>query len=197
MGGHSYTPYATLDDEAIVRNSITYKSVSKSFNLSSLKCAYLFSTNPDYLDRIRGAGQHQEGMHTLGIIAAQTAYNECEDWLDQLVDYIDGTQELVESFVRSRVPHVRVVKPEGTYLAWLDVGDAIDRSGVRDGADALDEDTPEARFQRYLLEHAHIHINPGTSYGTSGSGCMRMNIATSRQLVERALGNMAGALAGV
>jgi cystathionine beta-lyase len=191
--GHTYTPYATLDDEAIVRNSVTYKSVSKSFNLSSLKCAYLFSTNADYLDRILGAGQHRQGMNTLGVVAAETAYNECENWLDQLVDYIDGTQERVESFVASRVPHVRVVKPEGTYLSWLDVSEAIDR--VDPGDVAGHDETPEQRFQRYLLEHAHIHINPGSSYGTSGAGCMRMNIAASRQLVDRALGNLATAMA--
>jgi cystathionine beta-lyase len=192
--GNTYTPYATLDDEAIVRNSITYKSVSKSFNLSAMKCAYLFSTNPDYLERIRGAGQHQQGMNTLGVIAAETAYNECEDWLDQLITYIDGTHEIVASLVRSTVPHVNVVKPEGTFLAWLDVSDALDRIGASDPSDATDQATPETELQRYLVEHANIHINPGTSYGLGGSGHMRMNIATSRQLVELALGNMARAL---
>jgi cystathionine beta-lyase len=193
--GHTYIPYASLDDEAIVRNSITYKSVSKSFNLSAMKCAYLFSTNPDYLARIRGAGQHQQSMNTLGVIAAQTAYNECEDWLDQLIAYIDGTHELVESMVRSTVPQVGVVKPEGTYLAWLDVSDALDRIDAEDTAAASEQTTPETVLQRYLVEHANIHINPGSSYGLGGSGHMRMNIATSRQLVELALGNMAAALA--
>jgi cystathionine beta-lyase len=197
---HSYTPYATLDNEAIVRNSITFKSVSKSFNLSALKCAYLFSTNPDYLARIVGPGQHRQGMNTLGIIAAETAYNECEDWLDQLVEYIDGTQALVESLVRTQVPSVRVVKPEGTYLSWLDASDAIDRIGAGDdpnASGAAGAETPEERFQRYLVEHARIHLIPGSSYGTGGAGHMRMNVATSRQLIERAVSNLADALASV
>jgi cystathionine beta-lyase len=196
--GHNYTPYAALANEAVVRNSITFKSVSKSFNLSALKCAYLFSTNQDYLARIVGPGQHRQGMNTLGIIAAETAYNECEDWLDQLVDYIDGTQALVESLVRTQVPSVRVVKPEGTYLSWLDVSDAIDRVGAWDeptASGAADAETPEERFQRYLVEHARIHINPGSSYGSGGAGHMRMNVATSRQFIERAVSNLAGALA--
>jgi cystathionine beta-lyase len=197
--GHEYTPYATLDDESIVRNSITFKSVSKSFNLSALKCAYFFSTNADYLARIVGAGQHQQGMNTLGIIAAETAYNECEDWLDQLVDYIDGTQALVESLVSAHVPRVSVVKPEGTYLSWLDVSDAIQRvgppAGDEDGAGA--EETPEQGFQRYLVEHARVHLIEGSSYGTGGAGRMRMNVATSRQLIERAVGNLADALSSV
>ena len=192
--GNSYTPYATLDDSEIVRNSITYKSVSKSFNLSAMKCAYLFSTNPEYLDRITGAGQHRQSMNTLGIIAAEAAYNECEDWLDQLVDYIDETQVFVEAFVRTKMPYVRFVKPEGTYLSWLEVSDAIDRVGATATAAEDPAETPETVFQRYLVEHANIHVNPGSSYGVGGAGGMRMNIATSRQLVELALSNMAGAL---
>jgi cystathionine beta-lyase len=193
--GHTYTPYATLDDQAVVANSITFKSVSKSFNLSSLKCAYFFSTNPALLDRVLDAGQHRQGINTLGLIAAEAAYNECEDWLDQLVDYIDGTHERVEASVRDTLPLVDYVKPEGTYLAWLDVSRAlarIDAAGL-----AADDESPEAAFQRWLVDHAHIHINPGSSYGSGGAGCMRMNIATSRRLVDRALGNMATALSGV
>ena len=193
--GNSYTPFATLDDEDIVRNSITYKSVSKSFNLSAMRCAYLFSTNPDYLERIRGAGQHQQAMNTLAIIAAQAAYNECEDWLDALLEYIDGTQDFVEAFVQSHLPEVKVVKPEGTYLSWLDVRSALDKIDATTTAAASSDDTPEEVFQRYLVDRAHIHVNPGSSYGLGGAGHMRMNIATSRELVETALTNMASALA--
>ena len=194
--GHTYTPYATLDDEAIVRNSVTYKSVSKSFNLSMMKCAYQFSTNPDHLDRIGGVGQHRQSMNTLGIVAAEAAYNECEDWLDQLLEYIDGTQDLVESTVNANVPGVKTVKPEGTFLAWLDVAEAMDRVRMKEAAEAAERSTtPEQAFQRFLVDHAHIHLNPGSSYGLGSDGRMRMNIATSRQLVERALSNMAQALA--
>lgn len=193
--GHTYTPYATLQDTEIVRNSITYKSVSKSFNLSAMRCAYLFSTNPDYLERITGPGQHWQAMSTLGIVAAQAAYDECEAWLDQLVAYIDDTQIFVEAFVRANIPQVRVVKPQGTYLVWLDVSDAMERVGATPAAVADTSSSPEAVFQRYLVEHAHIHINPGSSYGLGGSARMRMNVATSRQLVELALTNMAEALA--
>ena len=190
--GNRYTPFASLDNEAIVRNSVTYKSVSKSFNLSTMKCAYMFSTNPDYLERILGAGQHRQGMNTLGIVAAEAAYNECEDWLDQLIGYIDGTHDLVDAFVQANLPHVESSKPEGTYLAWLDVSKALERVEL---PPTTEESSLEVDFQRYLVEHAHVHINPGSSYGLGGAGRMRMNIATSRQLVQRALRNIAAALA--
>lgn len=199
--GQTHTPYATLDDEAIVRNSITYKSASKTFNLSAMKVAYMFSTNPDYLARIRGAGQHRQGINTLGVVAAQAAYDGGEEWQRQVVDYIDGTLDHVESFVSSSMPLVTVVKPEGTYLTWLDVSELADRIGAeKSAAEASGADrqvTPETIVQRWFVEHANVVLNTGSSYGYGGAGRMRMNIATSRQLVDMALNNMARALARV
>ena len=196
--GTTYTPCATLEDEAIVRNSITYKSVSKSFNLSAMKVAYMFSSNPDYIARITGAGQHRQGINTLGVIAAQAAYDDAEEWLNQLVDYLDGTLDYVESFVNSNMPLVKVVKPQGTYLAWLDVSEVADRIGATstaaEASDAEGQVTPETIVQRYFVEHAHVLLNTGSSYGYGGAGHMRMNTATSRTLVELALTNMARAL---
>ena len=196
--GTTYTPYATLEDEVIVRNSITYKSVSKSFNLSAMKVAYMFSSNPDYIARITGAGQHRQGINTLGVIAAQAAYDDAEEWLNQLVDYLDGTLDYVESFVNSNMPLVKVVKPQGTYLAWLDVSEVADRIGATstaaEASDAEGQVTPETIVQRYFVEHAHVLLNTGSSYGYGGAGPMRMNTATSRTLVELTLTNMARAL---
>ncbi|MCH7749648.1 MAG: putative C-S lyase [Acidobacteria bacterium] len=198
---NTYTPYATLEDEAIVRNSITYKSASKSFNLSAMKVAYMFSTNADYIARIKRTGQHRQGINTLGVVAAQAAYDDGEEWQKQVVDYLDGTLDYVESFVNANMPLVKVVKPQGTYLAWLDVSEVVDRIGAKQtAADASDREgqvTPETIVQRYLVEHAHVLLNTGSSYGVGGAGHMRMNIATSRQLVALALTNMAQALAQV
>ena len=196
--GTTYTPYATLEDEAIVRNSITYKSASKSFNLSAMKVAYMFSSNPDYIGRIKGAGQHRQAINTLGVIAAQAAYDHAEEWQNQVVDYLDGTLDYVESFVNSNMPLVKVVKPQGTYLAWLDVSEVVDRIGAKstaaEASDAEGQVTPETIVQRYLVEHAHVLLNTGSAYGYGGAGHMRMNTATSRTLVALALNNMARAL---
>ena len=96
--------------------------------------------------------------------------------------------------MREQVPFVNVIKPEGTYLSWLDVGEALNKTGSTASAASDESMTPEDVFQHYLVEHANIHINPGSNYGFGGAGRMRMNIATSRQLVELALNNMANAL---
>ena len=158
----------------------------------------MFSSNPDYVARIEGAGQHRQGINTLGVIAAQAAYDHAEEWQNQVVDYLDGTLDYVESFVNSNMPLVKVVKPQGTYLAWLDVSEVVDRIGAKKMATEADgQVTPETIVQRYFVEHAHVLLNTGSSYGLGGAGHMRMNTATSRTLVELALTNMANALANV
>ena len=199
MKGSSYTPYSTLADEAIVRNSITFKSASKSFNLAAAKCAYLFSTNPEYIARVKGAG-HRPDLNTLGVVACRAAYDEGADWLDQVVAYIDGTMDFVEKFVSANVPLVRFVKPQGTYLAWLDVSQVVDRiDAKRLAADANHANpsakaTPEVMVERYFVKNAKVQMNAGSNYGFGGAGRMRMNVATSRKLVELALTNLARAL---
>jgi cystathionine beta-lyase len=199
--GHTYTPYASLGNEKLVMNSITFKSASKSFNLAAMKCAYMFSSNPGYIARIKAAG-HREDINTLGMIAHRAAYNEGADWLDQLVAYIDGSMNYVEEFIRSNIPLVKFIKPQATYLAWLDVSALADRIGAREtAAEATKRKdpsaarvTPEQVIERYLVEHAKIQVNPGSNYGLGGGGRMRMNLGTSRKLLELALNNMAGAL---
>lgn len=195
-----YTPFGNLGDEAVVRNSVTFKSTSKSFNLAATKCAYLYSRNADYIERIRQTG-HNETVNTLGVIASETAYNEGEDWLDQALDYIDGNMAFTERYIAERVPLIRFVKPEGTYLAWLDVSALAERVGADEMAAEAnrqrgpDEEplAPEHMIERWLVEHAGVQLNDGHRYGLGGEGHMRMNLATSRILLEKALDNIASA----
>ena len=197
--GNKYTPYASIGNEAIVRNSVSFSSASKSFSLAAAKCAYMFSTNPDYIAKVKAAG-HKQDINTLGMVACRAAYNEGEDWLDQVVAYIDGNQAFVESYVRANLPLVKVVKPQGTYLSWLDVSQVLDKIGAQRLAEEANRTSPAAKMtptrilERHFVKHAKVHMNAGAEYGAGGEGRMRMNIATSRKLVELALSNLAGAL---
>src|SRR5262249_28487428 len=195
--GNKYTPFATLPNKEIVNNSITFKAASKSFGLAAMKCAWFFSDNADYITRVRA--NNRADLTTLGMIASQAAYAGGEDWLNQLVDYIDGNLDFVESFVKAKIPLIRVAKPQGTYLTWLDVTKLAEKIGAKEmAADATKETgrpvTPETMIQRYLVNKAKVHMNPGSSYGYGGAGHMRMNIATSRKTLELALNNIANAL---
>lgn len=181
--GNHYTPYSTLPNRDIVRNSITFKSASKSFGLSAMKCGWMFSDNAEYIAKVVATG-HSGDFNTLGMIASLAAYTEGEDWLTQLLAYIDGNHDFVERFVRANMPLVRYAKAQGTYLAWLDVIQVADRIGATD----------TKTVERFFVQNAKVQINSGSNYGHAGAGHMRMNIATSRKTLELALTNMAEAL---
>jgi cystathionine beta-lyase len=199
--GQKYTPFASLPNKAIVDNSITYKAASKSFGLAAHKLAWFYSTNKDFLDRIKV--QHRPDLNTLGYVANMGAYTpEGEEWLNQLVEYIDGNTSFAADFVNSKLPGVKTHKPQGTYLMWLDFTEAAERIGtVKLAADynrtkSADQPTlsKEQMLERYLVKNARVHLNAGQSYGKGSDHCMRMNVGTSRRTLELALNNLAGAL---
>jgi cystathionine beta-lyase len=197
--GNKYTPYSTLANRDIVMNSITFKSGSKSFGLSAMKSAWMFSDNPDLIARVRA--YHRQDFSTLGMVASLAAYTEGGDWLDQLVPYIDGNGEFAESFIRAKIPLIKWVKAQGTYLAWLDVSAVIDKIGAKERAAEANKAstsrrpiTPENIAEHWFVQNAKVQINAGSNYGLGGAGHMRMNLATSRKTLEIALNNMASAL---
>lgn len=195
--GNRYTPFASLPNRAIVDNSLTFMAASKTFSLAAMKSAWFFSTNPDYLARVKA--NNRIDLNSFGIVANRAALNEGEDWLDQLRPYIDGNHEFVAAYVKEKMPLVKYTKAQGTYLAWLDVSAVSEKIGARQAAvDASRTSkapvTPGMVVERWFVEHARVHMNPGSEYGTGGEGHMRMNLGTSRKLIALALDNMARAL---
>jgi cystathionine beta-lyase len=198
--GNKYTPFASLPNKEIVDNSLTFKAASKSFSLAAMKAAWYFSTNPDYLARVRA--NTRADLSTLGMIANLAALTEGEDWLDQLLPYIDGNHDFAESYIQENIPLLDYTKAEGTYLAWLDVSQVVSRIGAKETAAKESRAsgntvTPETVIQRWFAENARVYLNPGLSYGTGGADHMRMNLATSRSLIKKALDNMGEALAKI
>ena len=124
--GNKYTPFASLPNKEIVDNSLTFKAASKSFSLAAMKAAWYFSTNPDYLARVRA--NTRADLSTLGMVANLAALTEGEDWLDQLLPYIDGNHDFAENYIQENIPLLDYTKAEGTYLAWLDVSQVVSLS---------------------------------------------------------------------
>ncbi len=191
-----YTPFASLPNKAVVRNSLTFKAASKSFSLAAMKHAWFFSTNPEYLARVKA--MNKADLTTLGMVANNAALTEGEDWLNQLLPYIEANHEFTVQYVKANMPQVKCVKPQGTYLAWLDLSAVMERIGAKQKAEATKKMakalTPEQVVVDWFVEHAKVHLNAGSSYGTGGQGHARMNIATSRKTLELALNNMSAAL---
>ena len=197
--GQKYIPFCTLENRDIVNNSITFKAASKSFGLAAMKCAWYFTTNPDYFAGVKA--NNKADLTTLGMIASKAAYAGGEDWLEQCVSYIDGNHDLVQSFFKTKMPNLIKVgaKPEGTYLTWVDVGGLIEKIGAQQMATDATKATgkpvsPELVIERWLAKNAGVALNAGNTYGLGGANHMRMNVATSRKTLEAALTSMANTL---
>ena len=195
-----YTPFASLPDQAVVDNSITFKSGSKTFNLAAMKVAWFHSTNPEYFEKVQE--EHLAQTNTLGLVAHHAALRGGVAWLDELLVYLDGNHDFVEQYIRENIPQITYTKAQGTYLAWLDVTALAERIGAQEKAAAASETekeqvSPETVVVRWLVENAGVYTNAGSSYGPGGENHLRMNLATSRQLVKLALDNIAEAISSL
>jgi cystathionine beta-lyase len=198
--GQRYTPFASLPNQDIVNNSISFNAASKAFNLSAHKMGWFYSTNADLMARVMPFVRND--LTTLGIVANRAAYAEGDEWLNQVATYVEGNREFVVSYLHDKIPTIRLAKPQATFLCWLEVGALMERIGASKLADDYNRKkaptdpkrTPEDMLQRFLVERAKVHMNPGSNYGKGGGGHMRMNIAASRKQLELALSNIAAAV---
>ena len=195
MKGQKYTPFASLPDKAIVNNSLTFKAVSKTFSLAAMKSAYFFSTNPVLLERVRW--HHRPNTNTLGVVANEAAYRNGAEWFDQLLPYIDENHSFVEAYIKERIPLIKYKKAQGTYLAWLDVTDLAAAIDAEKNAAKEQLDTPEYYVEKWVVENARVHLQPGSWHGAGGANHMRMNLGAPRPLLEKALDNIAEAAKNV
>ncbi|MCG8469409.1 MAG: aminotransferase class I/II-fold pyridoxal phosphate-dependent enzyme, partial [Gemmatimonadetes bacterium] len=198
--GNRYVPFASLPDREIVDNSLTFKAASKSFSLAAMKVAWYFSTNPTLLERVKK--NTRADLSTLGMEANRAALDEGEPWLDDLLLYLDANHDFARSHIADNLPGVAYHKAEGTFLAWLDVGEIVERVGAKEMAkkesgSSVEPVTAEDVMQRWFAENAGVYLNPGSDYGTGGAGHMRMNLATTRANVRGALDSMAEAIARI
>jgi len=198
--GQKYTPFASLPNKAVVDNSLTFKAASKSFGLAAHKTAWFYSTNPDLMARVRP--HHRADLNTLGVLANHAAVTDGEEWLMQANAYVSDTHDLVVNYINDKIaPMIKVHRAEGTYLTWLDVSGVAEKINSTKLADDYNRTkpanmpslTPEQMVERYFVKTAKVHLNQGRGYGKGGENHMRMNIGTSRKLVELALNNLAAA----
>lgn len=167
--GFKYTPFASLSD-AFLHRSVTCVSPSKAFNIAGLQIANIVAFDNDLRSRIDKAININEvcDVNPFGVAATIAAYNEGEEWLSQLVDYLHGNYEAMAEFCRRELPEFPITRLEGTYLVWMDC------SSLGMPSDAL---------EHALLEDARLWLNAGTMYGAEGEGYMRWNIACPRSVM--------------
>ncbi|MCE7794024.1 PatB family C-S lyase [Salipaludibacillus sp. CUR1] len=177
---NKHIPLASLSEE-IADQTITLVAPSKTFNLAGLQASAIICSNNDYRLKI-SAIDKQIGaftLNTFGITAMEAAYRKGEEWLEELLQYLQGNIELVENYLSEHLPELKVVKPEATYLLWIDCR----QLGLSD-----------AKLNHLFVEKGKVGFNPGTSFGKGGEGFVRMNVACPQSTVKEGLARMKTAL---
>lgn len=173
MPGHKHIPAASLSKE-IEHNTITCFSPTKTFNIAGLQASFaVFPREEEWKAFDNELGEMDiKRNNPFSLVGFEAAYNHGEEWLSELLVHLEGNAQYVADFVKERLPEIKTVKPEGTYLMWLDF------NGLNI--------TPE-EITDMLIKDAKVAMNDGASFGANGKGFARMNIACPRYMVEDAM----------
>ncbi len=181
LPGYKHTPFATIS-ETVAENTITCIAPSKTFNLAGLSTSSVIISNPRHrksFNRIVD-NLHVGNGNIFGTIASIAAYSHGHEWLNALLNYIDKNIDYVADYCENMIPEIIPVKPEATYMIWLDC-----RKFGMTGKE----------LQNFFVKRAGIGMNEGSTFGPGGEGFMRMNVATTHQTLIRAMEKIEKAVA--
>lgn len=167
--------------ETAARVTMSVTATSKAWNFAGLKCAQIIFSNDKDVE-IWNSLPHvaQDGVGTLGIIAAEAAYRDGISHLEEEVDYLRETRDWLVEELPKRIPGLITSRPDSTYLMWLDFRNTA----------IGDKEYPAA----WLIQHARVAFNEGLTFGEIGAGQARLNFATSREILEEAIDRVATAI---
>ncbi len=178
--GFRHTVFSSLSEEIADRCAVC-TAPSKTFNLAGLHVANIFIENAAVRRAFRKEldAQGFSQANIMGLDACRAAYQSGAEWLDQLIDYLLGNLALMREAFRTRMPQIRMVEPEGTYLPWVDFS-------------KLGLSAPE--LDRFIAERAKLWLDGGTMFGAGGAGFQRFNIAVPRSVLRQALDRLENAV---
>lgn len=173
FSGHKHTPFASVSEDAAIR-TITCMAPSKTFNLAGLSTSVVVSEDKDLLEEYNQmVDNYHIGLTSpFGLEALKAAYGQSEEWLDELIVYLEGNRDYIHQFVTSELDGVKSILPESTYLHWLDFREL-----------GLSED----RVNHLLVKQAGIGLSNGAMFGAGGEGFQRLNFGCPRKTIEEAL----------
>jgi cystathionine beta-lyase len=180
LNGHKHIPMATIGSNTADR-TVTCLSSSKTFNTAGLAISYTVISN-----RVLRSGLsnmlndfHLSYGNTTGLVAIEASYRYGENWLREMIEYVQGNISWLTEFLKSQLPEIRMIHPEATYLVWLD---------FRQLGLSLQE------LKRLLIHEAGIGFSDGASFGIGGEGFQRMNVACPRALIIKGMNQLKNAL---
>ena len=173
LPGFKHVPYATLS-EAAAAHCIVFHAASKTFNLAGLATSTAIIPNQELRVRFNDYVHSMEAElgNIFGKEATQASMEQGDEWLSQLLGYVQGNIDYVSEFIRMNLPQVRFFKPQATYMMWFD----FNGFGLSE----------EALWHK-MTQEAHLGFNRGKEFGQEGSGFFRINLACPRATVEEAM----------
>ena len=178
--GHKHIVFSTVKKE-FEDNCIVCSAPTKTFNLAGLHISNIYIPNDSVRRKYRiemdKIGYSQSNI--MGIIACQAAYENGDAWLSQLKDYLKGNLDFVRDYIKTNIPNISLVEPEGTYLLWLDCRKL---------------NLSDKELSELINIKAKVWVDDGYVFGAGGSGYIRINIACPRSTLEKALNNIKEAL---
>lgn len=176
LPGYTHTPFATVSDEAR-NNSITLMAPSKTFNIAGIVSSFAIIPNKKIRDRyhsfIKPRGLDEGNL--FAYTATIAAYNDCDDWLDKMLEYIQSNLNFVDNYLKENIPQIKAILPEASFLIWLDCRQL---------------NLSQRELVKLFVDKAGLALNDGSIFGPGGEGFMRLNIGTSKIILEKALCNL-------
>jgi cystathionine beta-lyase len=176
--GKNHIPIASLDKQ-IAKNTITLMAPTKTFNIAGLQCSFAIVQNQELRKKLEsGMKGLVMWINLFGLTATIAAYREGQEWLEQVLHYLESNRDYVFNFVRDQLPAIQMVKPEGTYLAWMDCRNL----GIR-GSPC-----------EFFIKDARVAMNDGATFGPGGEGFTRLNFACSWVVLSQAVERLKASL---
>ena len=178
--GYKFTSYATLGSDAL-NNAVICTAPSKTFNLAGLHNGNIYIENDSIRRRVRfeinKIGYSQSNI--MGIVACEASYKYGEAWLKELLEYLEKNIEFVREYLEIKIPKIKLIEPEGTYLIWLDCKEL-----------GLDDE----KLNDLILNKAKLWLDEGNIFGEVGKFYERINIACPKATLKEALDRLYNAL---
>ena len=180
---YKHRPFAMVSEKARM-NCVTFMSPSKAFNMPGLTASHALIFNPKLRRKFHAYLESCELDlgHVFAFLAIEAAYTHGTEWLDQCLAYIQGNIDYVDEFLKLHTPKIKAIRPQASFLVWLDCREM----GLTQ--DALND---------FFVDKAHLALNNGVAFGEEGEGFMRLNVASPRSVLEKAMKQLADAYAAL
>ena len=180
---YEHIPFASVSEEA-KQNSVVFASPSKAFNMAGLATSYAVIANPTLRRRFESyvEGNELAAGNVFAFNTVVAAYNKGEEWLQQMLTYVQGNIDEVVSYIKENIPQLKVIIPQASYLVFIDFS-------------ALQLNQKD--IVALCTNRAHLALNDGSIYGEEGNGYMRINLACPRSVVRQALAQLKDAITSI